>query len=118
MTAPDRLRTDLATRDRLAAVVSAELVELLEALVDERVAEALAAAAGSANDSPWLSVLDAAHYLGLSERTMERAIAKGRVRSTAVGRRRLLHRDDLDALVKATSGEEIAPTTPPRRRGE
>jgi excisionase family DNA binding protein len=47
-------------------------------------------------------------------RTVGRRVAKGRVRSTTIGRRRLLHRDDLDAL--AAAGEETAPTAPPRRR--
>jgi excisionase family DNA binding protein len=66
--------------------------------------------------SPWLSIADAAVYLGVSERTIERAIARGRLRSSTIGSRRLLHRDDLDAFVRATTGEEVAPTTPSRRR--
>jgi excisionase family DNA binding protein len=65
--------------------------------------------------SPWLPVCDAAAYLGVSERTLERALARGRLRSSMVGRRRLLHRDDLDAFVRRAAGEETAPTAPPRR---
>ena len=71
-----------------------------------------------ANDSPWLSIADAAVYLGVSERTIERAIARGRLESSTIGSRRLLHRAELDAYVRAATGEEVAPTTPPRRRGD
>ncbi len=65
---------------------------------------------------PWLALDEAAAYLRVSERTLERRIAGGRVRSTTIGRRRLLHRDDLDALARAATGEGVASTTPPRRR--
>ena len=53
-----------------------------------------------AADSPWLSVTAAADYLSVSERTIERAIERGRLRSSTLGRRRLLHRDDLDTLAR------------------
>jgi excisionase family DNA binding protein len=55
--------------------------------------------------SPWLSLADGAAYLGVSERTLERAITRGRLRSSTLGRRRLLHRDDLDALARSGDGE-------------
>jgi excisionase family DNA binding protein len=58
------------------------------------------------NTSPWLSISAAASYVGLSEKTLERAIARGRLRSSTVGRRRLLHHEDLDAYVRAATGEE------------
>jgi excisionase family DNA binding protein len=54
-----------------------------------------------AADSPWLSVTAAADYLSVSERTIERAIERGRLRSSTLGRRRLLHRDDLDTLARS-----------------
>jgi excisionase family DNA binding protein len=76
------------------------------------------AMASSSPFPPWLSLEDAAAYLHVSDRTLERRIASGRVRSTTLGRRRLLHRDDLDALARAATGEDVAPTTPSRRRGE
>jgi hypothetical protein len=47
---------------------------------------------------------------------LERKIKCGRLRSTTIGRRRLLHRDDLDALAKAATREDVTPATPPRRR--
>jgi excisionase family DNA binding protein len=71
---------------------------------------------GTESEPPWLGIDEAAAYLRVSERTLERRIKKGHLRSTTIGRRRLLHRDDLDALAKAAAGEGVAPTTPPRRR--
>ena len=100
-------------RDRLAAVLAPDVVAALEELVTEQVAEA-AAAAGNGDRSPWLSVRDAAGYLGVSERTLNREIARGRVRSETVGRRRILHRDELDNYMKGDGGG-VAPAAPPRR---
>ncbi len=100
-------------RDRLLAALSPDVVQAIEELVAERVREALQAN-GDGNGSPWLSVDEAATYLGVSPRTLERRIASGKVRSSEIGRRRLLNRDDLDKL--ATAREDVAPTTPPRRR--
>ncbi len=94
-------------RDRLLAVLAPELVEAIEQLVDERVAERLEAhSTNGGTDSPWLSLDEAADHLRVSPRTLERRIAKGSVRSTTIGRRRLLHRDDLDELAKAATREE------------
>jgi excisionase family DNA binding protein len=69
-----------------------------------------------AGDSPWLSTGEAAEHLRVSERTLQRMETRGRIRSTTIGRRRLYHRDDLDGL--AATGEDVAPTTPSRRRTE
>lgn len=49
--------------------------------------------------SPWLSIAEAADYLRTSERTVHRLVSRNRVRSTTIGRRRLLHRHDLDAYL-------------------
>ena len=107
----------MSGREKLLAALSPELVAAIEELVDERVQERLDGIAdrnGSA--SPWLSLDEAAGYLRVSERTLERRIARGKVRSTSIGRRRLLHRDDLDALAGAATREDVTPATPPRRR--
>ena len=96
MTALDR---ELA-RALLAAVrEDADLrAELRALLLDEEQDAAMA------SNSPWLALDEAAAYLRVSERTLERRIEKGRVRSTTIGRRRLLHRDDLDALAQNGGG--------------
>jgi excisionase family DNA binding protein len=95
----------MSPSDRLLAALSPEIVGALAELVDERLAAVGATGAGS-DSSPWLSVSEAADYLRSSERTIERGIANGRLRSSTLGRRRLLHRDDLDAFARATTGEE------------
>ena len=103
----------LEARGLLLRSLSPELVEAVEQLVAEQVREALDVT--PATGTPWLSLDEAAGYLRVSERTLERLIAKGKLRSSTLGRRRLLHRDDLDALARAATGEDVAPTTPPRR---
>jgi excisionase family DNA binding protein len=103
-------------RDTLLAALSPELVVALEALIDERVSAA-ATVAGDAG-SPWLSIGEAAEYLRTSERTVERLIEKKRIRSSAIGRRRLLRRDDLDTLLRSgDEGGEVRTAPPRRRRG-
>jgi excisionase family DNA binding protein len=102
-------------RDRLLAILAPDLVEAIDQLVEERVRATLEALASNGG-SPWLSLDEAAEYLRVSPRTLERQLARGRVRSSGIGRRRLLHRDDLDELAKAATREDVAPTTPPRRR--
>jgi excisionase family DNA binding protein len=97
---------------RLEAALAPEVVTALLALVDER----LAAVTVPNDGSPWFSLDEAAAYLRVSERTLERLIARGKLPSTTLGRRRLVHRDHLDELGRATTGEETAPTAPPRRR--
>jgi excisionase family DNA binding protein len=99
-------------------------VNLTLTLTDEQLAElahqvaplVLAELAEPGGPSPWLSLAKGAEYLGVSERTIEREIARGRLRSATLGRRRLLHRDDLETLARSGDGGGIAPTTPPRRR--
>jgi excisionase family DNA binding protein len=83
----------------LGRLLGPDLVLALERLVDERV-EAVLAGLEPSNGSPWLSVADAAEYLGVSERSVGRLLERGRIRSTCIGRRRLLHRDDLDQYMR------------------
>lgn len=86
---------------------------MYDRLVHDVTARVLAELYGRNAGSPWLSEAEAADHLRVSKRTVQRMVAQGRVRSTTIGRRRLLHRDDLD---QAATGEEIARTTPPRHR--
>jgi len=62
--------------------------------------------------SPWLDYERAAEYLGVSPRTVKRLVAQGRLRAATVGRRRLIHRDDLEALL--SGGGEGATAKPLR----
>lgn len=102
-------------REHLAAALSPHLLDALEELVNEL---AVARATGSACDSsaPWLSIDEAADYLRISRRQLERYVKDRRVRSSTLGRRRILHRDDLDAFARAATREDVTPATPPRRR--
>lgn len=86
----------------LRALLSDDLVSALETLVDERVAAALAGHHAANPSSPWLGLATAAEYLGVSERTIARLLDRSRIRSTYLGRRRLVHRDDLDAYLMET----------------
>jgi excisionase family DNA binding protein len=102
-------------RARLELALPSAVVDALEELVAELVEERLTEAS-VAGTSPWLAVDESAAYLGVSERTLQRMIKRGRVGSTKIGRRRLLRREDLDGLAKTATGEDVAPTTSPRRR--
>lgn len=94
----------MSPRERLLASLSPELVDAIEQLVAEGVAVALQSE--QSTGSPWLSLDEAAEYLRVSQRTLERRIARGSVRSSPIGRRRLIHRDDLDALARTATREE------------
>lgn len=96
----------------LAVVLTPEAVDAIAARAAELVLEQISDANG--NRSPWLSLAEAAEYLRVSERQLQRLVSRGKVRSTTIGRRRLLHRDDLDEMA---TGEDVAPTTPSRRQG-
>lgn len=106
---------DDSVSEPLALSLSPEAVEAIA----ERAAQIVLERQQEAEDgSPWLSVAAAAAYLAISERQLQRAITKGKITSTTIGRRRLLHRDDLNQFARAATGEDVAPTTSPRRRGE
>ncbi|HEX2345084.1 MAG TPA: helix-turn-helix domain-containing protein [Gaiellaceae bacterium] len=75
-----------------------ELVEALEDFVDERIAAALGERENGSEPS-WLSIEEAAEYLRVSPSTIARMLKQGRVRSSYVGRRRLVRRSDLDQQV-------------------
>ena len=85
----------------LGAVLSPGVVQALEALIDERVERALAAHGDTVNgSSPWLTLRQAAERLHVSERTVARMTKRGRIRTSCIGRRVLVHTHDLDAHVR------------------
>lgn len=100
--------------ERLEAIVGPVLAAALERLVDERV-EAALAERDAGNGSPWLTLDEAAEYLRVSPRTLDRLLERGRIRTSAIGRRRLVHRDELEAYMRTATGE-VTPVTQPRRR--
>jgi excisionase family DNA binding protein len=80
------------------------LARAIEELVDTRIAHALAEHDGRDNASPWLPLSAAAKYAYVSERTLERMVQRGQLRTTTLGRRRLVNRDDLDAFLEEAAG--------------
>jgi excisionase family DNA binding protein len=87
----------------------AALAEFIRAIVREQ-----SAALQQPQLPEWLTVPEAADYLRRSRRTMERLVAAGDVRSSVVAGGRIIRREWLDEY--AATREEVAPTTPPRRR--
>lgn len=84
-----------------------QLATAFEAIVRQAVADALAEALPATADSRvLLSVQEAATRAGVSTTTMKREIAAGHLRSSLVGRRRLVHVADLAAYA-ATLGQAI-----------
>ncbi|MBX6370112.1 MAG: helix-turn-helix domain-containing protein [Rhodospirillales bacterium] len=61
----------------------------------------------------WYSLAEAADYLRVSPRTVERLVATGQLPTSTVGRRRLAHRRDLAAL--AAAGRDTLPVAASRR---
>jgi excisionase family DNA binding protein len=96
-----------------------EVVEAIERLVDERVAAALTERE-HVEPSPWLTIEESAEYLRVSTRLLFRLLSTNELDSVTLGRRRLLHRDDLDALARtadaATREGDKREPAPARRR--
>jgi excisionase family DNA binding protein len=84
---------------------SADVVTAHEKLVRERVAAALAEHDVEHEAAPVLTIAEAADYLRVSQRLVQRLIADGRLRSTRLGRRVLVRRVDVDAYLERGSGE-------------
>ena len=84
----------------LGRLLGPDLVAALEQLVDARVSAALESQGAVKDASPWLSLRDCAERLRVSERTVTRLVKRGRIRTCTVGRRVLVHADDLDAAVR------------------
>ena len=99
--------------DAPALTISLELDDEQVAAIVEQLAERLRDDPANDNGSPWKTHPEAATYLRISERTLDRWVKRRGIRSTTIGRRRLYHRDDLDAAAR----EETPPSVPPRRHG-
>lgn len=76
-------------RERLAAYVGADLLGLVDAYVDERIAGALAAQPPpvDANGSGWLTIAAAADLLGCSPDAVRMRVKRGRLEARHEGRR-------------------------------
>lgn len=65
---------------------------------------------------PWLSVADAARLLGVSDRTVRRAVTRGDLEHRRIGRRVLIARDALTGPDRTRADNRLAPR-PPGRHG-
>jgi excisionase family DNA binding protein len=81
----------------LRSMFSSAVVEALEALIEEKVAAALAERENGSQPA-WLSLDEVAAYLRVSPSSFGRLLKDGRLGSTYVGRRRLIRRADLDSV--------------------
>lgn len=95
-------------------MIPREVLDALDGWLREIVREEIAAVVVTQPQTVWMTVAEASEYLRVSQRTLERLLAAGEVRSTVVERRRIIRREWLDEY--AAAGEDVAPTTPPRRR--
>jgi hypothetical protein len=85
----------LTARKRLEAVLAPELVAAVEALVDQRVSEALASAGIGEGGRAWLSVEQTAELLRTSPGAIRQRISTGWLAGDTVcdGRRRFVRRE-------------------------
>lgn len=88
----------MTARDRLAAVLAPDVVDALERLVDERVAERVAELDGASDAPPWLTVEQAAARLGCSPDAVRMRAKRGRLETRRQGRRLYVARESVDAL--------------------
>jgi excisionase family DNA binding protein len=85
---------------RATDLLGPELLAAIEELVDERVEAALAEREAEHDPPPVLTLKEAAEYLRVSERLVQRLIAHGGLRVTRLGRRVLVRRADLDEYLQ------------------
>ena len=100
--AVERCRARVARGSRVSAelrtLFSPAVAEAIERLVDERI-EAVLASRDNDGDSPWMTLAQAAERLHVSERTVTRMVARGRITTARIGRRVLVNVADLDDAV-------------------
>ncbi len=85
--------------------------QALVAELDDAALAAIAAAIGPAAPappSPWLSIPEAAEYLRTSRQAVDDLLSAGRLARHKVGRRTLVARNELQALVTATPARRRA----------
>jgi excisionase family DNA binding protein len=90
-----------------------EVLEGLEAWLRSVVQDEFAAVLSTQRTEPhkWLNVREAAEYLRVSQRTLERLVASGEIRSANVERRRIIRREWLDEYATSGEGGHAVPTT-------
>jgi excisionase family DNA binding protein len=87
-------------RDRLAVVLGAELLNLVDRYIDERVATAVAelAPAATNGESEWLTLEQAGERLDCSPDAVRMRVKRGRLDARHIGRRVYVSRASVDGL--------------------
>lgn len=96
----------MTARDRLAALLSPELLDALEQLVEERVADVLRERA-SAPAAEWIPSERAAELLGCSVDAVRMRVKRGRLEGRHQGRRLYVSAESVRTLTGPT-----CPTSP------
>lgn len=88
----------LSPHDRLAALLSPELIEALDNLIAERIGEAMEAAGRAAPEAEWIDLGRAAELLGCSVNAVRMRGRRGRLDVRYQGRRMYVSRRSVAAL--------------------
>jgi excisionase family DNA binding protein len=89
----------MSARERVAAVLGAELIAAIDELVDERVAAAVAKLAPATNGEPeWLTLEQAGERLNCSPDAVRMRLRRGRLEARNHGRRVYVSRRSVDGL--------------------
>jgi excisionase family DNA binding protein len=90
----------VSARDRLAVIISAELLDLVDAYVDERVALTVAEFTPAATNGvpEWLTLAAAAERLDCSVDAVRMRVKRGRLQARHQGRRVYVSRASVDGL--------------------
>jgi DNA-directed RNA polymerase specialized sigma24 family protein len=90
----------VSARDRLAGIVSAELLDLVDAYVDERVAAAVAESTPATTNlaHEWLTLEQAGQRLSCSVDAVRMRAKRGRLEKRHVGRRVYVSRASVEGV--------------------
>jgi excisionase family DNA binding protein len=87
----------MADRAQLAAIVGGDLLEAIEAFVNERVTEAVAELVPRSNgEAAWLTLEQAGERLGCTADAVRMRVKRGRLTAKRQGRRVYVSRESVD----------------------
>jgi hypothetical protein len=88
----------VSSRDRLGTLLSPDLLDALDAYINERIALTLAALPSATNDPEWLTLEQAASRLGCTTDAVRMRAKRGRLSKRNQGRRVYVSRASADEL--------------------
>lgn len=90
----------MTARDRLGVVLAPGMVELIEAMVDERVEARVAELANGNGAAEWLTLEEAGRRLDLSADAVRMLANRKRLEDRYIGRRRYVSRASVDGVAR------------------